>query len=337
VSVQVEPRSAIERLQSAFAVRISLKQLSLFAGNLATCLGAGLALPVSLETSHRSCQNRTMRRIATSAAERVREGMELSDALEADARHFPPFFLPVLRCGERSGRVPETLRYLERHCRLMAGPHRMMRNLWLAPLAITLAGSAVGMAAHFCFAPVGVAVAFAARTLWGYVKLLAVIGLVYFAPPVKRLLDRLMLALPWISTIVRDLSVNRFFHAMNMLYSTGGIRVEAMIRQAAACVDNHVARADFLRAAEVIESGGTIAAAFAVPVLIPREYKSEVAVGEEAGKLEQAFDTVARRTAKDVEFRVKIVSRILFRVVMALVVFSMVGVLQSLIFSFAMR
>ena len=83
-----------------------------------------------------------------------------------------------------------------------------------------------------------------------------------------------MLALPWIGTIVRDLSVNRFFHAMNMLYSTGGIRVEAMIRQAAACVDNHVARADFLRAAEVIESGGTIAAAFAVPVMIPKEYKS---------------------------------------------------------------
>ena len=85
MSVQIEPRSAIERLRSAFAVRISLKQLSLFAGNLATCLGAGLALPVSLETSHRSCQNRTMRRIAMSAAERVREGMELSDALEADA------------------------------------------------------------------------------------------------------------------------------------------------------------------------------------------------------------------------------------------------------------
>ena len=59
----------------------------------------------------------------------------------------------------------------------------MMRNLWLAPLAITFAGSAVGMAAHFCFAPVGVAVAFAARTLWDYVKLLAVIGFVYLRRP----------------------------------------------------------------------------------------------------------------------------------------------------------
>ena len=60
----------------------------------------------------------------------------------------------------------------------------------------------------------------------------------------------------------RELTINRFFHAMNLLYSTGGRHVEEMIRLAADSVENSVLRADFLRAARVMESGGTIGEAF---------------------------------------------------------------------------
>ena len=83
------------------------------------------------------------------------------------------------------------------------------------------------------------------------------------------------------------------------------------------------------------ESGGTIIEAFAAPRRIPLEYKSMIAVGDEAGRLEQSFDNVSRRTAEDVEHRMRLLGRILRRVVSFVVVLSLVGTLQGLILSFS--
>ena len=95
----------------------------------------------------------------------------------------------------------------------------------------------------------------------------------------------------------RLLAINRFFHAMNMLYSTGGLRVEGMIRLAAQSVNNSVLQADFLRAAAVIELGGTATEAFSAITSLSSEQRAMIATGDEAGKLDTAFDTICRETA----------------------------------------
>jgi type IV pilus assembly protein PilC len=311
--------------------KIPLEELSRFAGNLATCLEAGIRVPESLRTCTRSSSTALLPQIAAAAAERTASGMELSDALEPHERHFPPFFLPMIRCGERVGRLDEALRYLEAHCRLLGPPTRMMRNTWLIPLVVVLFGSLVKTLGYLLLAPVSRTLSYVVQTLFNYGILAAVVWFFLAVPEAKRIVDHLKLVLPLIGPVERELALNRFFHSFNMLYSTSGMRVEAMIRLAAQAIANSVVRDDVLRAAAVVEGKGTITEAFAVPKTITESQKATIGAGEQAGKLEDALAALSRATAESVQFRLKAFQKVFFRIVTFVVTLSIAGTLLSLI------
>lgn len=312
-----------------FAAKLPLEELTVFCGNLATCLAAGLDVPTSLRTGHAS-DTSALGQVAEQAAQETAEGASLADALERASEYFPAFFVPVIRCGEQSGRIDETLRYLERHCRLLAGPARSMRNTWLMPLCIMLAGSVVCAIGYALLAPLAATVAYVVRTLMFYALLAAAVWCVLCVPALRPIVDGMRLAIPGVGYAERELAVNRFFHAMSLLYSTGGVRVEQMIRLAADSAGNAVLRARFLPAAATIEAGGTIADAFRAVAGLPAEYWSLVVAGEEAGKLEAAFDTVSRLAGEAAEHRLIVFQKIFIRVCTASVVFSVYLTLSSL-------
>lgn len=316
-------------------VKIPFEQLSTFVGNLSTCLTSGINVPQSLKTCTRSSPSRVLREMGPGAAERVEAGMPLSDALEPDAHCFPPFFLPVIRCGEQVGRLDEALEYLQQHCLLLVAPSKAMRNTWLFPLIIVATGSLIKMAAYVVFAPVMVALVYAARTLLDYGIVAAVLYVVYKVPQAKSIVDRAKLLVPVLGQAERELAVNRFFHAFNLVYSTGGMRVEAMIKLAAATVDNDLLRSDFLRALSVIEARGSITEAFAAVIAIAEEHKALITAGEEGGKLEEAFATISRLTGESVRHRLTMFNQIFFRIVAAMVMLSIVFTVFSLVVTFS--
>lgn len=257
--------------------------------------------------------------------------MPLSNALAPSEDRFPAFFLPVLRCGELSGRIDESLRYLAEHCRLLAVPARTMRDTWLVPLCIIVAGSVFCSLAYFVFAPLSTALHYAADTILGYAVAALVVCVLFGLPRAKPILHGLRLAIPVVGSAERELALNRFFHAMSLLYSTGGIRVEAMVRLAAESADNVILRGDFLRAAGAIESGASIAEGFSTVTAIPADFKTTLVSGDQAGKLEAAFDTISRLAGDAARHRWTVFQRIFFRVVAASVTISILMTLYGLV------
>ena len=65
-----------------------------------------------------------------------------------------------------------------------------------------------------------------------------VVFVVVYVPKLKVPIDALVLSLPVIGRARRELALSRFFHVFNLLYSTGGMRVEHMITLAASVVTN---------------------------------------------------------------------------------------------------
>jgi type II secretory pathway component PulF len=295
-------------------LKIPLSLLSVFCGNVATCLSAGLGVPASLRTSVRYASNRVLKEIAETAAEQTAAGEALAEAIRPSERRFPAFFLPVVRCGEQSGRLDEAFAYLAEHCALLVRPGRLVRNTWLFPVLIVLLGSIIKIALYAIFAPRAAAIAYAGDTFLSYAVAAAAVGAVLILPQTKAIVDQITLAIPVLRETQCDLAANRFFHALNLVYSTGGMRVEAMIRLAAQSVGNGAIRADLLQAAEAIEAGATIAEAFRAPQVISLEYQEMIHAGEVAGRLEQALSTICRLTAQTLEQRLKTFNRIFQRV-----------------------
>lgn len=175
------------------------------------------------------------------------------------------------------------------------------------------------------------ALAHLAGTAMFYSIVAIVVAFFLYVPDAKKIQDEVKLVLPVIGQAERELAMNRFFHAMSMLYSTSGQRVEEMIRLAAGSADNRALRDDFLRAAAVIEKGGTIAEAFMAPATIPGELKGILLAGDHAGKLETALDTAARLTAESAQFRLLTFRKFFVRVIAAAVVFSLSMTIMSLV------
>lgn len=310
--------------------KIPYEPLSLFCSNLGTSLHAGLDVATSLRLCAKSSQNPALREIVEQAATQAARGICLPDVLQRWQSRFPPFFVPVLRCGEESGRQDEALDYLQRHCRLLAGPARIVRNTWLAPLAIMLAGSIVCAFANLMFAPFRVTLSYVAHAATFYGVIAAVIAVVLWVPPAKAIVDGLKLIVPVIGPAERELAMNRFFHALNLLYSTGGLRVEQMIRVAADSADNFILRYDLRRAARVIERGGTIAEAFFAPLSVSYDRKALIQAGEDAGKLEDAFETIARQSDDSVQHSLIAFQQLFYRAVAVAVIGSMTATILSL-------
>jgi type II secretory pathway component PulF len=205
-----------------------------------------------------------------------------------------------------------------------------LRNLWLFPLCIVVAGAIINTGLTFAMGSVLEAFRFFVSELAGLLQLLVVVAVVALTP-LRRVFDQIRLSLPWIGELEREIAVNRFFRVMSLLYGVGNIRVEVMIRTAAKTVTNREAHSDFLKAATAIENKATIAEAFQRVTILSDDEKGTIDVGELSGTLEQAFHRIAEQSEASLMAKLAFLQPLLTRLVMAFVAFSIVTTLFGLI------
>lgn len=313
------------------ARKVPLERLALLAGNLATCLSSGVAMPRALQTSCRALTSGRIAELFEEAIAEVESGHELSEAWQPLEPHLPPFFLPVLACGERTGRLDDTLRYLERQCRALAEPARKLREVWLYPLLILALGLVVEFLTVLASgAPLAI-LAFLVRSVLFYGGTLVACVAAYRTPETRLLIDRAKLAIPLFGPVERNLAINRFFHVLNLLYCTGGTRVEQMLQVASRAVTNLALRKDLLSSVAVIQRGGTIAQGLGAPECLSHEQKATILAGDEGGALEEAFDHISRQTADLVEEQLALLSKLCHRLLLPPLILALVLAIASLL------
>lgn len=83
--------------------------LSRFAENLSTLIGSGLPITQALEIAGHTIGNSVYADAIAQAKKTVSEGDSISNSLEQYRREFPPIFTHMVRVGEKSGNLGETL------------------------------------------------------------------------------------------------------------------------------------------------------------------------------------------------------------------------------------
>ncbi len=313
-------------------LEVPYEKLGRFAGNLATCLEAGISVDHALKSSKRSLRQTRYGGAIEVAEMRVREGASLHEALATEPAPWPRFYLPILEAGERASRTDESLRFLERHCKLLAGPAHAIHIAWLFPLVILLFGTAIRLGLVAAMLPLAQFFAAAMESLRGYATL-GLIAIVLVARPFRPLIDPIKLAIPWIGDAERELAMNRFFEVFAMMYATGGRRVDAMIRFSAICVSNVAVRKDLLQAAAQIEQGETLPQAFDATRYVTASEKEVIAAGDLSGTLVRAFERIAFETGEKLTFRMKIIKLVATRITMMMVM----GAIIHLAFALSAR
>jgi type IV pilus assembly protein PilC len=120
VKIEAAPQgagSALGKLFSARRVpgRVKATELSMFTRQLSTMLAAGLALMEALEVLSEQSESPAMCKVSASIAAEVRNGADLSAALESCGKVFGQLYISMVKAGEASGQMDQILERLADH------------------------------------------------------------------------------------------------------------------------------------------------------------------------------------------------------------------------------
>lgn len=307
----------------AMFLRVKARDLVLFFRQFAVLISASINLSESLKILSDQTENRLFKKVIGNISKEVDSGDRLSDAMAKHQEIFSEFHMSVIRSGESSGKLDESLGYLadeeERNYEIM----KKVRGAMTYPILVIGAMIIVGVLMMLFVIPkliavfneVGGELPLMTRLLiwvsnlfvnyWWLLLALAV-GFVFVLrfylklPFGKRQFDYLVLRAPIAGDLIRKLSIVRFARSLSTLL-VGGVNISNSLKIAKGIVGNTLFKDLINQTIIEVEKGNSISSVFmnsaAVPVMVPRM----IVVGEKTGKLDFILTKIAEFYSKELE------------------------------------
>jgi type II secretory pathway component PulF len=334
-------------------------ELSMFIRELATAVQAGLPLVQSLKTIERQIRHAGQKAMVGKIIHEVEHGRSLADACRKVGKPFGELTISLIRGGEASGRLGETLEHLATLLDRDVKIRRMLVSALiypailafmiviaivimilvivpriLAPFAGKLTTSQLPLPTRVV---IGIGDVFGGYW-WAILIAVALVLIVFqnaYKRPAGRLsIDRAMLKLPLMGAALRDVAVARFTRTLGTLVSAGLPALTAL-RVTKATLGNRAMEQVVEQVCEAVSSGKTISEPMEKSGHFPSLLTQIIGLGERSGRLPQMLNQAATVFEERTETRLKVVASILpvAMVLLAACVigFVMAGVLLPLI------
>jgi len=313
--------------------RLKPNELSTITREISDLLGAGMTLGRALHTLAQRREDRARARLFEALRDEIVRGASLSESLENRPDLFPPLYASMVRAGEASGHLGETLARLAEHYERVAAARERAVTALAYPLfvlavgAVTLVFTLIFVVPRFTaiFAELGSALPASTRALiavsralarHGWWIALALAGAALAArraletPSGSRWRDRALLRLPLFRPIVEAAAFGQFARTLGALLANG-VPVLRALAIVESTMGNRVI-ADAVRdARERVTDGASISVPLTAGGLFPPLLTDMLAVGEESGDIVGALDRIARRYDAELDRRVRVLTTLI--------------------------
>ena len=356
IPMRVEPERA-RTLSRVLALEIGgggglgAEQVTTITRELATMLGAGQDLDRSLRFLIEISASAKTRRVLEAVRDRVRDGAPLAAALAEHPRVFSRLYVGLVRAGEAGGTLPETLERLAILMERQRSLRATVRSALIYPALLLVAaiGSIVLLLTHVLpeFVPLfqqnGVALPASTQILidtgdfvgrFGIFLLVLAIAAGFAVreawrrPSSRVVLDRLLLRLPVVGAIARDIMAAQLCRTLGTLV-LNGVSLIAALGIAREAVTNRVAVAAIERATIVAKGGGGLSGPLGVAGVFPQRTIYLLRLGEETAQL----GNMAIRAAEIHEERTRINTQRLVSLLTPGITIVMGGVIAGIVSS----
>ena len=327
VFLQERTQKSVWQVSLKFLNRINAKDLVVFSRQLAVMMAATVPLVQSLRILTKQTQNETLKIIISEVGDEVEGGAKLSAAMSRYADVFSNFYVNMVRSGETSGRLDETLSYLadeaEKNYDLMS----KIKGAMTYPAFILVGMVVVGFVMMTFVVPKLTVIleetstalptstkiliatsGFLERWWWLVILVLiaAVLGVrVASRQGVGRLIwHRLQLRLPILGKILQRIYLVRFTRSLASLM-LGGVPLTRGLEVVAGIVGNEVYRDLITRTIHEVEEGNSISTLFLESSDMPAMVSQMLVVGEKTGRLEEILNRLGDFYSREVENNVQ--------------------------------
>ena len=313
--------------------RVRIQDIAVMTRQLATLIGAGLAMVPALNSLTHQIENPNLKRMVSQIRERVKEGSSLSDALREFPKVFSNLYVNMVAAGEASGALDIVLLRLadltenqvKLRNRVTAALIYPVLMVFLASAAVTFLMVRVVPRILELFQDWGRALPLPTVILlditnflkgYGWIVLLGLVGVSLVAVSYLRTergryrFDRLILRLPIFGHLNRIIATTRFSQTLGTLLASGIPLLRAM-NIVKNIVNNRVIAEAIENSQEGIVEGQSIAAPLARSGIFPPMVTDMIAVGENSGQLEQMLLKVSEAYDNQIETTVSGLTSIL--------------------------
>ena len=327
--VQLSPAAPKKTMADYFPslYQISRQDLILFTRQLATFVGAGVAMTRALTVIAEETASPLFKRVILTILDDLERGQNLSDSLVKHPKVFPSLYVDLIRVAELTGNLEATLKELAGYLRRDLNTVRRVRTAMIYPAVILVVATAVVIILVFyalpafvkIFAEFRVQLPLSTRILiaivgftraWGLamgVVVVAIVGATVLALRTQRGVyakDQISLKLPVMGPIVLSLVLNRFARTLAMVLKAGvplGQTFDAVI----AGTGNKVFQRGLGTVKEQMTSGEGFAGPLLRTHLFPPMLTQMVRVGEETGTLDTYLEQAADFYEEELDYRIR--------------------------------
>lgn len=317
-----------------FINRISFLDKILFAKNLSLMIKAGLPLRESVATIQEQIKNKRFKEILDDVIKNIDNGQSLAASLSRHPQVFDSLYVNMIWVGEESGTLEENLEHLALQLEKNYALRGKIQAATIYPSIILTAVIILSAALAFFILPkitpifevFDIELPLTTRILlktteiiqnYGLFVLagLVILGVILFLlsrrQPIKFLIHKIILKLPIIGSVFRNVNFSYFSRTLGILLKSGMPVIKALeVTQTA--LKNLVFQKELKAVAREVQKGKTISAYLKKrEAIFPLMVSRMIGVGEKTGKLEETLLYISDFYEGEVDKSIKNLSVIL--------------------------
>jgi type IV pilus assembly protein PilC len=314
----------------------------IFAKNLGAMIEAGLPLSRALAVIERQTSNIPLKKTVGELNELVKKGLPLSEALGKFPKIFPSIFVSIVRAGEESGNLSNSLKVITSQLERTYYIQRKVRGALMYPaviIALIIVVAAMMMVLVVpkltaTFSELKIQLPLTTRIvifisnflrdhfLWAIIITIStffVLRLFYQSKLGRVFFDWLFLKFPGLGALISEMNTARAARTMSSLLASG-VNVVGVLEITSDVVQNIYFREALYKAKDNIQKGLSLSACFSDKNSVyPAFFSEMISAGEETGNLSSMLADVSDFYEKEVDEQTKDFSAIIEPVIMIIV------------------
>lgn len=346
VWVREKERAEVREPRVPLRERVPQREVTVFTRQMIGLIKSGVPILRALHTVREQCTNPRFSAVLANLEEDVRNGGMLSDALARHPRVFPLLYVNMVRAGESAGILDVILLRLAQAREREDEIRRKLQAAAAYPVLVLAVGVVTVFVVLTFFMPkiagmfgsmkdlplptaILIGISEKVRAYWLWVLIPVLLAVAIFRRTTsggkgRMLVDRAKLQLPVLGKFFLQADIARFSRTMSLLINAG-IPIEKSLTLSADTMGNVLLRAEIDEVRKTaVQQGRSVAFGLKNSKHIPPYLQSMAAVGEEGGRLDEAFVDVASYYECELERQIGIITS-LIEPILILLVGSVVG------------
>ena len=306
------------------AKKVRKKDLAVFSRELAVMIEARVPVVQCLLSLAAQTAKPVFKEALIKVSELVEEGNPLSDAFSFFPKIFNAFYINLIRSGEASGKISESLYYLGDHLEREDDINSKLKEAMIYPALVLALMIGVGIIVMVVIMPklvemmqtLGSNVPPSTKMMIGFYQFLnhygwilmlvfiaMVIFLVYYlrGPEGKKTYDKSILRIPFLGSFFQKVFLMRFAENLSTLISSG-LPITQALKITKNTIDNHVYMMIIAETEKNVSEGEKISSVLVkYPDQVPLFVIQMIKVGEETGKLDKTLMEIVNFYKKEVD------------------------------------